>query len=127
MLFDEGVCGGEEEEDEERRRFEFDLEDKKWIELCEKWIFGEIIVEREVVFIIELEVFKEEDLEEEVSKVYEEEIEVMIIKYIEDDFRNVIEEEEEEEEMVEMEEEERKEEEEVVVFVIVILNVERFN
>lgn len=127
MSLDEGVCGGEEEEDEERRRFELDLEDKKRIELCEKWISGETIVEREVVSITEPEAPKEEDSEEEASKVHEEEIEAMIIKHIEDDLRNAIEEEEEEEETAEMEEEERKEEEEVAASVTVTPNVERSN
>ncbi|WZY95476.1 hypothetical protein YC2023_067805 [Brassica napus] len=126
MSLDEGVCGGEEEEDEERRRFELDLEDKKRIELCEKWISGETIVEREVVSITEPEAPKEEDSEEEASKVHEEEIEAMIIKHIEDDLRNAIEEEEEEEETAEMEEE-RKEEEEVAASVTVTPNVERSN
>ncbi|XP_013696739.3 micronuclear linker histone polyprotein [Brassica napus] len=130
MSLDEGVCGGEEEEDEERRRFELDLEDKKRIELCEKWISGETIVEREVVSITAPEAPKEEDSEEEASKVHEEEIEAMIIKHIEDDLRNAIEEEKEEEEHVaemEEEEEERKEEEEVAASVTVTPNVERSN
>ncbi|CAH8293951.1 unnamed protein product [Eruca vesicaria subsp. sativa] len=127
MSLDEGACGREEEEDEERRRFELDLEDKKRIELCEKWISGETIVEREVVVVVP-ETPKEEELVEvsedsEGSKIQEEEIEAMIIKLIEDDLRKAI---EEEEHITEMEEEEeRKEEEELTASVTP--NVERSN
>ncbi|CAF1934554.1 uncharacterized protein LOC111206467 [Brassica napus] len=115
MSLDDRVYGGEEEEDEQRRRFELDLEDKKRIELCEKWISGE----REVVSITEPEAPKEEEL------VHEEEIEAMIIKHIEDDLRNAIEE-EDEEQTAEMEEEESKEEEEIAA-ASVTPNVERSN
>ncbi|KAJ0264110.1 HCF243 [Hirschfeldia incana] len=131
MSLDDRVYEREEEEEEveeERRRFELDLEDKKRIELCEKWISGETIIEREevVVPVTEPEGSKEEELveedEEEASKIQEEEIEAMIIKHIEDDLRNAIEE-EEEEETAEMEEEEREEE----VAASVTPNVERSN
>lgn len=116
----------EEEEDEERRRFVLDLEDKKRIELCEKWISGETIVEREVV-VTEPEGPTQEELveeEEEASKIQEEEIEAMIIKHIEDDLINAIEE-EEEEQTAEMEEEEEEEEE--LAAASVTPNVERSN
>ncbi|ESQ48468.1 hypothetical protein EUTSA_v10020211mg [Eutrema salsugineum] len=122
--------GGDEEDDEERRRrFELDLEDKKRIELCEKWISGETTVEEQVVApapapVAEAQVSlasnpaKEEETvqvledstvqaeEEEASKIqevdsFDEEIEATFIKSIENDIRNAI---EEEEHMAEMEE-----------------------
>uniref|UniRef100_A0A1J3F242 Uncharacterized protein n=1 Tax=Noccaea caerulescens TaxID=107243 RepID=A0A1J3F242_NOCCA len=139
MSLNDGALGRDEtEEDDERRRSELEIEDKKRIELCEKWISGETTVEREVVVpvtVAEAEAplasnfaTKEEKIEvledsavEEASKIlevdsFEEEIEATIIKSIEDEIRKAI---EEEEHMAEMEElaavakaEEEEEEEE---------------
>ncbi|KAL0743592.1 hypothetical protein Bca4012_085105 [Brassica carinata] len=127
-LDDRVYVGEEEEEEEERRRFELDLEDKKRIELCEKWISGETIIEREVVVPVTEEELVEDSTEEEeeASRIQEEEIEAMIIKHIEEDLRNAIEEEEEQTAEMEEEEEERKEEEELAA-ASVTPNVERSN
>ncbi|EOA32270.1 hypothetical protein CARUB_v10015530mg [Capsella rubella] len=123
LSLNDGVYrGGEEDEhDERRRRFELEIEDKKRIDLCEKWISGE----REEVAVVEPEaevvpplplasnpVTEEEDRvqvledsiveadeEAEASKIlevdsFQEEIEATILKNIEDHIRNAIEEEE---------------------------------
>ncbi|CAN8259303.1 unnamed protein product [Cochlearia groenlandica] len=116
------MLANDEEEDEERRRLEIDLEDKKRIELCEKWISGEKTVAREVVedeTPLESNPPKEEEIvqvlkdsakeEEESAKIqkvdsFEEEIIAKIIINIEDNIRNSI----EEEHIAEMEEEEEE-------------------
>ncbi|KAL9291459.1 hypothetical protein AtEden1_Chr3g0172561 [Arabidopsis thaliana] len=118
----------EEEEDERRRRFELEIEDKKRIDLCEKWISGETTVETEEVSVAVAEAEAEAEAplpsnpatekeervkvvedsiveeEQEASKIldsFEEEIEATIMKKIEDEIRNAI---EEEEKLAEMEE-----------------------
>ncbi|KAG7577311.1 hypothetical protein ISN45_Aa03g016000 [Arabidopsis thaliana x Arabidopsis arenosa] len=129
LSLNDGVYGGgtEEEDDERRRRFELEIEDKKRIDLCEKWISGETNVETEEVSVTvaeaEVEVplpsnpateeeervkavedsIVEEEQEEEASKIldsFEEEIEATIMKNIEDEIRNAI---EEDEKLAEME------------------------
>ncbi|KAL1202448.1 hypothetical protein V5N11_025012 [Cardamine amara subsp. amara] len=131
LSLNDGVRGREdEEEDDHRRRFELEIEDKKRIELCEKWISGETTVEKEVAVTVpeveeaeaevplvlnpareeeeeRVEVLEdsivEAEEEEEATKIdsFEEEIEATIMKNIEDNIRNAI---EEEEQMAEMEE-----------------------
>lgn len=129
LSLNDGVYGGgtEEEDDERRRRFELEIEDRKRIDLCEKWISGETNVETEEVSVTvaeaEVEVplpsnpateeeervkavedsIVEEEQEEEASKIldsFEEEIEATIMKNIEDEIRNAI---EEDEKLAEME------------------------
>ncbi|XP_010502484.1 PREDICTED: serine/threonine-protein kinase pakA-like [Camelina sativa] len=131
LSLNDGVYRGgreEEEDDERRRKFELEIEDKKRIDLCDKWISGETNVEREeaeaeaeVVPLVSNPVTEEEErvqvLEDsiveaqeegskslEVDSYEEEEIEATILKNIEDDIRNAIEEEEHMAEMVDEEE-----------------------
>ncbi|CAA7028411.1 unnamed protein product [Microthlaspi erraticum] len=49
MSLNDGALGRDETEEDEERRSELEIEDKKRIELCEKWISGETTVEREIV------------------------------------------------------------------------------